>query len=475
MAPPADKPVDKKALLAKLPKVDLVLAHPAVVALRGEAPLTVVKEAVRAAVEELRERVKAGKVKDARALSVEAAARDAARRARAGSLPNLRPVINATGVVIHTNLGRCPLSETAWDALAVAAAGYSTLEYDLSTGERGSRDRVVEKVICDLTGAEAATVANNCAAAVLLVLGTLAEGREVVVSRGELVEIGGSFRIPDVMSRSGARLVEVGTTNRTRLADYRDAVGGDTALLMKVHPSNYRIVGFTEEAEVMEVAALARAASVPLFVDLGSGCLVDLAEAGLPHEPTVPEVLAAGADLVAFSGDKLLGGPQAGIICGRRDLVGRIRKNPLARALRPGKLALAALEATLRVYLEPGLAWRALPALRMMAEPREAVARRARALVRRLRGAPARFTLSDDVSRVGGGALPLHEIPTALLVVEPGISSAQALEERLRSLAPPLLPVIGRIVGDRFCLDLRTVDAQEEADLAASLRAALEA
>src|SRR5512138_3179828 len=377
-------PAERKALLARLPKVDLVLAHPAVAALRGEVPLTTLKEAVRATVDDLREQVKAGTLREAGALSADAAARAAALRARAASLPNLRPVINATGVVVHTNLGRCPLAEPAWDALAVAAAGYSTLEYDLATGERGSRDALVEGIICDLSGAEAATVVNNCAAATLIALGALAEGREVVVSRGELVEIGGSFRIPDVMARSGARLVEVGATNRTRLADYRAAVRDETALLMKVHPSNYRIVGFTEEAEVSEVASLAREKGRPLFVDLGSGCLVDLARIGLAHEPTVNETLEAGADLVAFSGDKLLGGPQAGILCGRRDLVERIRRNPLARALRPGKLAFAALEATLRVYLEPNLAWSALPALRMMAEPKEAVARRARALARRL-------------------------------------------------------------------------------------------
>ncbi len=464
---------DKKALLARLPKVDLVLAHPAMAALRGEVPLTLLKEAVRATVEGMRERVKAGKVKDADVISLDAAAETAARSARAAALPSMRQVINATGVVIHTNLGRCPLPGAARELLAVAAGGYCNLEYDLSDGERGSRDQLVEGTIRRVTGAEAATVANNCAAAVLLAMAALAEGREVVVSRGELVEIGGSFRIPDVMARSGALLREVGTTNRTRLSDYRKAVGKDTGLLMKVHPSNYRIVGFTEETGVEELSALAREKGLPLFVDLGSGCLVDLAEKGLVHEPTVPEVLAAGADLVAFSGDKLLGGPQAGVICGNRELVERIRKHPLKRALRPGKLALAALEAALRVYLEPGAAWEKIPGLRMMGESKDSVARRARSLVRKLKGIGARLSLRDGVSRVGGGALPLHDIPTALLVVESDKLSANALEERLRRVAPPLLPVVGRIVDDRFCLDLRTVDAREAAALAATLKAVL--
>jgi len=465
--------LDKKALLSRLPKVDLVLAHPAVAGLRGKVPLTLLKESVRATVDELRRRVQAGKVKDAACLSVDVAALAAAGRALGSSRPHLRPVINATGVVIHTNLGRCPLPGAAWELLATAAGGYCTLEYDVENGERGSRDALVEDILCRLTGAEAATVANNCAAAVLLTMAALAEGREVAVSRGELVEIGGSFRIPDVMARSGARLVEVGTTNRTRLSDYRKAVGKETGLLMKVHPSNYRIVGFTEETPVGDLAPLAREKGVPLFVDLGSGCLVDLAERGLAHEPTVPEVLAAGADVVAFSGDKLLGGPQAGIICGKRELVERIRRHPLKRALRPGKLALAALEAVLRVYLEPGAAWEELPALRMMGEPKDSVARRARALSRRLKGVPARLSLRDDVSRVGGGALPLHEIPTALLVVEADGRSASALEEGLRRVEDPLLPVVGRIVDDRFCLDLRTVDPEETADLAATLKAVL--
>ncbi len=461
------------ALLSRIPKVDLVLAHPAVASLRGKVPLSLLKEAVRAAVDGLRERVRAGKVTEPAALDPGAVAASAARSALALARPRLRPVINATGVVIHTNLGRCPLPGAAWELLATAASGYCNLEYDLTGGERGSRDALVEETLCRLTGAEAATVVNNCAAAVLLAMAALAEGREVVVSRGELVEIGGSFRIPDVMARSGARLVEVGTTNRTRLSDYRKAAGKDTALLMKVHPSNYRIVGFTEETEVAELAPLAKEKGIPLFVDLGSGCLVDLEEKGLVHEPTVTEVLAAGAEVVAFSGDKLLGGPQAGIIVGKRELVERIRKHPLKRALRPGKLALAALEAVLRVYLEPGAAWEELPALRMMGEAKESVARRARALARRLKGTGARFSLADGVSRVGGGALPLHEIPTVLLAVEAEGLSAAALEARLRRVEDPLYPVVGRIADGRFFLDLRTVDPEEAADLAATLKSVL--
>ena len=329
-------------------------------------------------------------------------------------------MINATGVVLHTNLGRAPLGRAALARLALVAARYSNLELDVRTKARGSRYDHVDGLLCRLSGAEASLVVNNNAAAVLLALESLARGREVVVSRGELIEIGGAFRIPDIMARSGARLVEVGTTNRTRLADYASAITPETALLLKVHPSNYRVVGFTESVRTAELAELGRARGVPVLEDLGSGCFLDLRPWGLPREPTVPETVAAGADVVTFSGDKLLGGPQAGIVVGRRALVERLRQNPLNRALRIDKLTLAALEATLRAYEDPATAPREIPTLRMLSESAAVVRRRARRVLRRVPAA-ARTALGLTVvagrSEVGGGALPLAELPTAALAL----------------------------------------------------------
>ena len=370
-------------------------------------------------------------------------------------------VVNATGVVLHTNLGRAPLGEAALARLALIARHYSNLELDVQTKERGSRYSHVDTLLCRLTGAEASLVVNNNAAAVLLALESLARGREVVVSRGELIEIGGAFRIPDIMARSGARLVEVGTTNRTRLADYAAAIGPETALLLKVHPSNYRVVGFTESVTTRELGELGQARGVPMMEDLGSGSFVDLRPWGFPHEPTAPETVAAGADLVAFSGDKLLGGPQAGIVVGKKALVERLRKNPLNRALRIDKLTLAALEATLRAYEEPARALREIPTLRMLTEPEAAVRRRAR---RCLRGVPAAVRealgarVVADRAQVGGGALPTVELPTAALALGSPRHPAEALDARLRAGRPP---VIGRIADDRLLLDCRTIADDE--------------
>ncbi|MBI2467070.1 MAG: L-seryl-tRNA(Sec) selenium transferase [Candidatus Rokubacteria bacterium] len=339
------------------------------------------------------------------------------------------------------------------------------------TKERGSRYSHVDGLLCRLTGGEASLVVNNNAAAVLLALESLARGREVVVSRGELIEIGGAFRIPDIMARSGARLVEVGTTNRTRLADYQAAIGAETALLLKVHPSNYRVVGFVESVTTQELAELGRQRGIPVMEDLGSGSFLDLRPWGLPHEPTAPEVVAAGVDLVTFSGDKLLGGPQAGIVVGRRALVERLRRNPLNRALRIDKLTLAALEATLRAYEEPTRALREIPTLRMLTEPETAVRRRAR---RCLRGLPAavRGALGARVvterAQVGGGALPTVELPTAALALGSALHPAAGLDTRLRAGRPP---VIGRIADDRLLLDCRTVADDEVPLLVAALRA----
>jgi L-seryl-tRNA(Ser) seleniumtransferase len=380
-------------------------------------------------------------------------------------------VVNATGVVLHTNLGRAPLGAAALARLALVAARYTNLELDVRTKARGSRYEHVDGALCRLSGAETSLVVNNNAAAVLLALESLARGREVVVSRGELIEIGGAFRIPDIMARSGARLVEVGTTNRTRLADYANAMTPDTALLLKVHPSNYRVVGFTETVRTADLAELGRGRGVPVLEDLGSGCFLDLRPWGLPREPTVPETVAAGADVVTFSGDKLLGGPQAGIVVGRRALVERLRANPLNRALRIDKLTLAALEATLRAYEDPATASREIPTLRMLSEPVGVVRRRAGRVLHRV-PATARAALGLTVvagrSEVGGGALPLAELPTAALALGASGHPAAGLDARLRAGRPP---VIGRIADDRLLLDCRTVMDDEVPLLAAALAA----
>ena len=387
----------------------------------------------------------------------------AAERAVAADRPNLEPVINASGVVLHTNLGRAILAESAIEAVERAARSAVNLEYDLGGGARGDRDAIVEEELRVLTGAEAATVVNNNAAAVLLALNALAEGREVIVSRGELIEIGGSFRLPDVMAKSGARLREVGTTNRTHRSDYSDAIGPDTALLLKVHPSNYRVVGFTSEVTLAELVAIGRERGIDVMVDLGAGALTDLGAYGLPREPIVAEQIAAGAALVTFSGDKLLGGPQAGVMVGRSELVAKIKANPLKRALRCDKLTLAALEATLRLYLRSGDLGEELPTLRMLrhtpAELRIVAARVRDILSERLGGvgaaSGARFQIEivESTSQIGSGALPTEELKTvAVTVTHPEISpdTIAAMFRRAR--------VIGRITNDVFQLDMRTVE-----------------
>jgi L-seryl-tRNA(Ser) seleniumtransferase len=372
---------------------------------------------------------------------------EAARR------PALRRTLNATGVLVHTNLGRAPLADAALERIREVGRGYSNLEYDLTTGTRGSRQDHVAALLRRLTGAEAALVVNNNAAALLLALAALAEGREVVVSRGELIEIGDGFRIPDVLERSGARLVEVGTTNRTRAADYERAIGAETALLLRVHQSNFRVVGFTELPTVEELAGVARRHGLPLVDDLGSGVLVEL-----PEEPSARQSLEAGADLVCFSGDKLLGGPQAGIAVGRTELIQRLRRHALQRALRADKLTLAALEGTLGLYLEPKRAWREVPVLRMLVEPLAAVRARAERLAGLVDGA-----LEETVARVGGGALPLAELPSFACAIEEELAVA------LRAGDPP---VVGIVRDGRLLLDCRTLSEAEVDEVAAVVRAA---
>jgi L-seryl-tRNA(Ser) seleniumtransferase len=387
--------------------------------------------------------------------------------ARAG-LFSLRTVINATGVVLHTNLGRALLSPLAVERLVAAASTYTNLELDLTTKERGSRYSHVVPALRRLTGAEDALVVNNNAAAVLLALETLARGKEVIVSRGELIEIGGEFRIPDIMRRSGARLVEVGATNRTHPRDYAEAIGPDTALLLKVHSSNYRVVGFTAAVSSRELVEIGRERGVAVMEDLGSGSFIDLRPHGFPYEPTVQEVVGAGVDVVTFSGDKLLGGPQAGIVVGRSALVSRLKKNPLNRALRIDKLTLATLEATLYAY-EAGDPLRTVPTLRMLTEPIAAVGARAQRLLRSLPGG-ARTRLgarvTEDEAQVGGGALPTVVLPTAALAVGTAELPARAVDEALRVGDPS---VIGRIADDRLLLDCRTVLAGQITDLAKAL------
>jgi L-seryl-tRNA(Ser) seleniumtransferase len=388
--------------------------------------------------------------------------------------PSFVPVINATGVVLHTNLGRAPLPPGALEAIQITAAGYTNLEFDLTTGTRGSRQVHVEGLLCALTGAEAALVVNNNAAAVLLAINTCANGREIVVSRGQLVEIGDSFRIPDVMVRAGGRLREVGTTNRTYLRDYQEAIGPETALILRVHRSNFQILGFTADADLSDLVALARRHKLLMMDDLGSGALLDLSLVGLRREPLAADAIRAGVDLVTFSGDKLLGGPQAGIVVGRRDLIARLRKNPLARAVRIDKLGLAALEATLRLYREPERALCEIPILRMLSLTAAMIGERAERLAGTLRSAAPEVSISieDETSEVGGGALPLEAIPTRVLALRPVGGSPAALEARLRRGRPPVLV---RIKGDRVLVDLRTVEPADEAALLQALRQSLAA
>jgi len=376
--------------------------------------------------------------------------------ALAADEPAVKPLVNATGVVLHTNLGRALLAEPAIEAIEQAARAPLNLEFNLQTGERGDRDDLVEPQLCALTGAEAATVVNNNAAAVLLVLNTLAAGREVIVSRGELIEIGGAFRIPDVMSRSGARLREVGTTNRTHRADYANAIGPDTALLMKVHPSNYRVVGFTSEVELKELAELGREQGIDVVEDLGAGALIDLSQFGLPHEPVVADRIAAGASIVTFSGDKLLGGPQSGLIVGRRALIDRLKANPLKRALRCDKLTLAALDATLRIYLRSGDIADAIPTLRLLGrKPSElrTVATQACQIILERLGSAFKVEVTDSTSEIGSGAMPAESLTSVAVTITHPSVSPEAIAAMFRRAR-----IIGRISDDAFHLDMRTIE-----------------
>ena len=465
-----DGPHLSRKLLRQLPAVDKWLASENGSALSAEFSIAEVTEVLREHLEQIRRSLGNGltELPDFQGPQYLARMRAELLERR---LPSLRRAINATGIVLHTNLGRAPLAAEAVKAMEAAAAGYSNLEFDLGTGERGSRQDHVESLLCRITGAEAALAVNNCAAAVMLALESFAADRDVIVSRGELVEIGGSFRMPDVIAKSGARMVEVGTTNKTRLEDYASALSERTRIVLAVHPSNFRIVGFSAKPALKELAKLAHANELLCVHDLGSGALANVQPVASMTGDTVQSSLAAGVDLVTFSGDKLLGGPQAGLIVGRAELIDTVRRNPLARALRIDKLSLAALAATLRLYLPPNDPAEKIPVLRMLGESESSIATRARRLLKRLRKIPGvAADIADDVTYSGGGALPMVELPTKTIRVTADGVSAAALAKRLRTAQPP---VVARLADDRLVLDPRTMLPGDSEDLLSAFRQAL--
>ncbi|MGW8287076.1 MAG: L-seryl-tRNA(Sec) selenium transferase [Desulfobulbales bacterium] len=449
---------EKQKLLRAIPQVDEVLQW---FSADAEVPVFLVKQAVREELEGLRQNILAGEKIGKNDLVKKKLRGQIHKRLKKKLGPNFRRVINATGVVIHTNLGRSILPASAREALVEAGTRYSNLEFDLETGRRGSRYSLVEQLLCDLTDAEAGLVVNNNAAAVLLVLDTLAKGKEVIVSRGQLVEIGGSFRIPEVMAKSGAKLVEVGATNRTHRKDYEGAITEETSMLLKVHASNFKMVGFTKEVSAEELVELAANYKLLVMEDLGSGCLMDMSRYGLRKEPTVQETVKAGVDVVTFSGDKLLGGPQAGIIVGKKNIIDSIKKNQLNRALRIDKFTLAALETVLRLYYDQETAVAQIPTLSMLTAEPEMLNRRAKRLVRLIKkmlSDKCKVKVSVTGSRVGGGALPEEDLESRAVVLEPLDRTVNELEKSLRHSS---LPIIGRIEEDRFILDMRTVGDDE--------------
>ena len=454
-----------KPLRAVLPSVDKLLRHEDGLALAEAYGRAAATDAVRAVIDELRRRLLgAGGEADT---GEEAVLASAADLLAAKSAPSLKKVFNLTGTVLHTNLGRAPLPREAIEAMTLVAGGASNLEYDLESGRRGDRDVHVDDLLAELTGAEAATVVNNNAAAVLLVLNTLAKGKEVPVSRGQLVEIGGSFRMPDIIRRAGCKMHEVGTTNRTHLKDFDDAIGGRTALLLKVHTSNYEVQGFTKEVSDAELAALARKHGIPCVDDLGSGTLVDLTRFGLPHEPTAAEALAHGMSVVTFSGDKLLGGPQAGMIVGKKELIDKIKKNPMKRALRIDKVTMAALSAVLRLYLDPDRLVERMPALRLLARQADEIAATGRRVVdpvsRALDGIAA-VELVGCQSQIGSGSLPVERLDSVALGITPSTGrrgGGAALNRMAKAFRSLPIPVIGRVHEGAFLLDLRCLEDVE--------------
>ncbi len=458
---------EKSNLFKNLPKVDSMLERSDVKTLLSSYPRWVVIEGLRKILEEKRNAIKEGTISS---ISSDEIAKELINRIEEFSSPSLRRVINATGVVLHTNLGRAPLAEEAIKAISEIGANYSNLELDLKTGKRGLRYIHIIEIIKKITSCDSALVVNNNAAAVFLILNTLAKGKEVIVSRGELIEIGGAFRLPEVMESAGAILKEVGTTNRTRVSDYEKAINENTALILKAHTSNYKILGFVETPSLKELVSLGKKYKIPVYTDLGSGLFVDVRKFGLPHEPTVFEVLKSGVDLVSFSGDKLLGATQAGIILGKQELIEKLRKNPINRVLRIDKLTLSALEATLRLYLEEPE--EKIPVLQMLKTPVSKLKERAEKLKKAI-GEKANFkiTIKESQSAVGGGALPLAELKTICLCIWSDKMSPQEIEEKLRT--KPKIPVISRIKEDMVLLDLRTIRDEEIEITAKSILEAL--
>ena len=460
-------------MLRQIPSVDELLAQPRLVSLTQRVGRELLVEITRTVLADLRERIT--REGTATAIAMDSVALEDGITAMVERMlaSSLQPVINATGVILHTNLGRAPLSNAAIEEIGRSATSYSNLEYDLELGARGKRDVHVAQLLERLTGAEAAIVVNNCAAAVLLVLAALAKGGEVVVSRGELIEIGDGFRIPEIMAQSGAVLREVGTTNRTRIGDYQDAISDNTRLLLRVHPSNFTITGFAEKPSIEELVLLSERKGLPLVEDLGSGCLVDLASAGIA-EPTVRQSVDAGVSVVMFSGDKLLGGPQAGIIAGKKELVGRVRRHPLFRALRVDKITTAALAATLGAYLRGAI--EEIPTLRMIRMSIQEIKRRAENFLRQLTPelplGEVELEIADGSSLVGGGSTPTQSLPTKVIRIASARYSASQVEQRLRR-APAGISVIARVEDDRLILDLRTVFPEQEPLLLKALAATL--
>ena len=455
---------DKKGIqgiLRKLPAVDQVLKWPEIKRALGSYPRKLVLKAIREILDERRKQILDAPDTSEAKTHADDILPDILKRLEKLSEFTLIPLVNATGIIVHTNLGRSLLAEEALERLELISSSYSNLEYDLEAGQRGSRYVHAESILCELTRAEAALVVNNNAGAVLLVLNTLAQGKEVIVSRGQLVEIGGAFRIPDVMERSGARLRDVGCTNRTHLRDYEEAINENTALLMKVHNSNYMIVGFTKEVPLQDLVELAHRHNLYAVEDLGSGSFIDLSQYGLRKEPTAQEAVECGVDVVTFSGDKLLGGPQAGIILGRKELIATFKKNPLTRALRIDKLTLAALEATLRLYRDFDVATKRIPTLRMITTPMEELTSRAvrlKGFLDEVASTKFEFVVEDNFSQVGGGALPGQNIPTKVVSVTSQEYSVASIEKMLRSFDPP---IIGRIEHEKYLLDVRTMSEKD--------------
>ncbi len=473
MKNPADGKQAAASLYRQIPSVDELMGRPRLTELARRAGRALVLNTARDVLEGIRTAIQRKPEGVEGALDAARIEEQITMEVRRGLEPSLRPVINATGVVLHTNLGRAPLAAATIEHLRLSATQYSNLEYDLEARARGKRDAHTGRLLTRLLGAEAAIVVNNCAAAVFLVLNTLAKGAEVIVSRGELIEIGDGFRIPEIMAESGATLREVGTTNRTRVADYEKGVNERTRLLLRVHPSNFRVVGFTEQPTLEELVELGQRRGLPVCEDLGSGCLADLSPQGF-EEPLAGTSLAAGATLVTFSGDKLLGGPQAGIIAGKREYVERVRRNPMFRALRVDKLTIAALEATLQVYLRGAL--EEIPALRMIRMSAEEIGRRARAFVERLRpeltSGEVELEVRDGWSVIGGGSTPQQQLATQVVTISSVRYSAARMEARLQERSQTM-PVVARVEEDRLVIDLRTVFPEQEQALVVALRDAL--